>query len=160
MTIPLEKNDEFFMTEALKEASRAYEMDEVPIGAVIVCEGKIIGRSSNQMEMLKDATAHAEILAITQASSKLNNWRLDKTTLYVTKEPCLMCVGAILNTRISRVVIGTLDDKSRGVRDLIHPGYDPLLKKVTFEYGCLEEPCRLILLDFFEKARQNKRINE
>ena len=153
----MEKNNEFYMTEAIKEATKALECDEVPIGCIIVHKGKIIARSYNQIELLKDATAHAEMLALTQASATLGNWRLDECTLYVTKEPCIMCFGAILHSRISSIVVGCLDDQQRGIRDLIHPGYEPLLKKLSVEYGCLEQPCQLLLQEFFQKARNREK---
>ena len=152
----MEKNDSYYMREALKEAYQSFERKEVPIGAVIVSEGKIIGRAGNQMELLQDATAHAEILAITQASATIRNWRLDNTTLFVTKEPCIMCLGAIIFSRIPRIVIGALDDQDRGIRDFLHPGYEALMKKISFEYGCMEEDCKAILQDFFKDIRHEK----
>src|SRR6478672_7192514 len=94
--------DEYFMREALRQAQKAYSADEVPVGVVVVREGKIIGRAYNQVELLKDATAHAEMLALTQAEAALGDWRLTDCTLYVTKEPCAMCAGAIVHTRLAR----------------------------------------------------------
>src|SRR5512133_4065745 len=101
--------DEKFMSEALKEARKALEKDEVPVGAVVVCEGKIIARAHNQVELLKDATAHAEMLALTQAEAAVGDWRLPDCDLYVTKEPCAMCAGALVHTRIRRVIFGCAD---------------------------------------------------
>src|ERR1700751_6447734 len=98
--------DEYFMREALRQAQKAYTTDEVPVGAVIVREGKIIARAFNQVELLKDATAHAEMLVLTQAEEAVGDWRLTDCTLYVTKEPCPMCAGAIVHTRLARVVFG------------------------------------------------------
>src|SRR6201996_4187936 len=105
-------SDDYFMGEALRQAIKAYERDEVPVGAVVVREGRIIARASNQVEMLKDATAHAEMLALTQAENAVGDWRLTDCTLYVTKEPCPMCAGAILHTRLRRVVFGVGDAKA------------------------------------------------
>ena len=102
-------SDDYFMSEALRQARRAYASDEVPVGAVIVHEGRIIARAFNQVEVLRDATAHAEMLALTQAQTVLEDWRLNQCSLYVTKEPCPMCAGAIVHTRIERVIFGLSD---------------------------------------------------
>src|SRR6267142_4913451 len=102
-------SDDYFMREALRQAARAYEMGEVPVGAVIVREGRIIARAFNQVEMLKDATAHAEMLALTQAEAAVGDWRLTDCDLYVTKEPCAMCAGALVHTRIRRLIFGCAD---------------------------------------------------
>lgn len=102
-------SDDYFMREALKEAKKAYDLGEVPVGAVIVDNGKIVARAHNQTETLNDATAHAEMIALTQAASETGNWRLTDLTLYVTMEPCIMCAGAITLSRISRVVYGFED---------------------------------------------------
>ena len=104
-------SDEYFMGEALRQAMKAWDAEEVPIGAVIVHEGRILSRGFNQVEMLNDATAHAEMLALTAAEEAFGNWRLTGCTLYVTKEPCPMCAGAIVNCRIDRVVFGASDPK-------------------------------------------------
>src|ERR1700739_264082 len=104
-------SDDYFMGEALRQAVRAYEAGEVPIGAVVVREGRIIARAFNQVELLKDATAHAEMLALTQAEAGAGDWRLTDCTLYVTKEPCPMCAGAIVHVRLARVVFGASDPK-------------------------------------------------
>src|SRR5205085_5459263 len=106
------ESDHYFMGEALRQAARAFAAEEVPIGAVVVREGRIIGRAYNQVELLKDATAHAEMLAITQAEEQVGDWRLNDCTLYVTKEPCPMCSGAIVHVRFQRVVFGASDPKS------------------------------------------------
>jgi tRNA(adenine34) deaminase len=103
------QDDELFMGEALRLAAKAYKAEEVPVGAVIVREGRIIGRAYNQIELLKDATAHAEMLALTQAEAAVGDWRLTDCDLYVTKEPCPMCAGAIVHTRIRRVIFGCAD---------------------------------------------------
>src|SRR4051794_41283295 len=106
------QSDHYFMGEALRQATRAYEAEETPIGAVVVREGRIIARAYNQVELLKDATAHAEMLAITQAETLVGDWRLSECTLYVTKEPCPMCAGAIVHVRLGRVVFGAPDPKA------------------------------------------------
>jgi len=101
--------DEYFMREALRQAQKAYDASEVPVGAVVVREGKIIGRAHNQVELLKDATAHAEMLALTQAEAAVGDWRLTDCDLYVTKEPCAMCAGALVHTRVRRLIFGCAD---------------------------------------------------
>src|SRR3989454_1396189 len=106
------QSDHYFMGEALRQAARAYEAEETPIGAVVVQEGRILARAFNQVELLKDATAHAEMLALTQAEEALGDWRLTGCTLYVTKEPCPICAGAIVHVRLARVVFGASDPKA------------------------------------------------
>src|SRR6201997_691738 len=101
--------DQYFMREALRQAQKAYAAGEVPVGAVVVRGGKIIGRAHNQVELLKDATAHAEMLALTQAEAAIGDWRLTECDLYVTKEPCPMCAGALVHTRVRRVIFGCTD---------------------------------------------------
>src|ERR1043166_386045 len=117
--------DESFMSEALRLAQKAFAKEEVPVGAVVVRAGKIIARAFNQVEMLKDATAHAEMLAITQAEAAVGDWRLNECDLYVTKEPCAMCAGALVHVRMRRVIFGCTDDRggaAGGVVDLLrHP---------------------------------------
>lgn len=103
------QSDDYFMGQAMRQAVKAYEAEEVPVGAVVVREGRIIARASNQVEMLKDATAHAEMLAITQAENALGDWRLTDCDLYVTKEPCPMCAGALIHARLRRVIFGCGD---------------------------------------------------
>lgn len=107
-------NDEYYMREALRQARRAFAADEVPVGAVIVREGQIIARAWNQVEMLKDATAHAEMLAITQAEAAMEDWRLTDCDLYVTKEPCPMCAGAIVHARLRRVILDAQMPRAAG----------------------------------------------
>ena len=142
-------SDEFFMNEALKEARKAFEKDEVPVGAVVVCNNLVIARAHNLTETLNDVTAHAEMQAFTAASGYLGGKYLDECTLYVTLEPCLMCAGASYWTRIGKIVFGTLDEK-RGytlVQKLVlHP-------KTTVEKGVLENECREILQSFFARKR-------
>lgn len=149
--------DEYFMREALIEAQRAYEKGEIPIGAVIVLNNQIIARAHNLKETLNDATAHAEILAIREASKVLSNWRLLDTTLYVTKEPCIMCSGAIVQARIKRLVYGVDDPKGGGVESLYRLLSDKRLNhQVEIKKGILEGECREILKRFFLKLRESQ----
>jgi tRNA(adenine34) deaminase len=142
--------DEYFMKEALKEAQKAFYKDEVPVGAVIVCNNQIIARAHNSTETLRDVTAHAEMLAFTAAADYLGGKYLTACTLYVTLEPCAMCAGASYWTQISKLVYGTRDEK-RGFQQIdkkmLHP--TTLVKKEI-----LENECRQILIDFFEKKRK------
>lgn len=148
--------DEYFMREALIEAQRAYEKGEIPIGAVIVLNNEIIARAHNLKETLNDATAHAEILAIREASKVLSNWRLLDTTLYVTKEPCIMCSGAIVHARIKRLVYGVDDPKGGGVESLYRLLSDRRLNhQVDIKKGILERECREILKRFFLLLRES-----
>ena len=137
-----------WMTKAIDQANYALKKDEVPIGAVIVKDNKIIGKGYNQVESLKDSTAHAEILAITSASDSLGDWRLNKSSLYVTKEPCLMCWGAIRNSRISNVYFGANDE---GVNlEILQSKLEFDMPHLSFvEGGILEYDCKKILQDFF-----------
>lgn len=151
-----EKNDEYYMQEALREAIKAFDLGETPVGAVIVSKKMIIGRAYNQMETLKDATAHAEMIALTQASAALGDWRLDKCDLYVTREPCVMCYGAILLARVKRLVYGTPDERGWGMNGVIHPGLEPLRSRLEIKTGILEEKCKTILKEFFQKIRKKK----
>src|SRR5881396_4005110 len=113
-------SDEHFMREALRQAQKAYAADEVPVGAVVVREGNIIGRAYNQVELLKDATAHAEMLAITQAEAAVGDWRLTDCDLYVTKEPCVMCAGALIHVRLRQLIFGCADTKSGAAGGMIN----------------------------------------
>ena len=147
-------SDDFFMGEALRQAARAYEAEETPIGAVIVRAGRIIARSHNQVELLKDATAHAEMLAVTQAEEVVGDWRLTDCTLYVTKEPCPMCAGAIVNSRITRLIYGCDDPKAGAVRTLYQICDDPRLNhRVEIVSGILKEECAELLRNFFKAQR-------
>ena len=141
---------EKYMLEALKEANKAFELGEVPIGAVIVKDGKIISRAFNKKESSNLATSHAEILAINKACKKLNNWRLLDCTLYVTVEPCLMCCGAIIQSRIKKVVYGTTNEYYGAVESI-----DNTLKKynIEVENNILQNKCSYILKEFFKKRR-------
>ena len=146
----------YFMKEALKEALKAYEKGEIPVGALIVVDGKILSRAHNQKETTNDPTAHAEILAIRQASEILGRWRLTDAVLYITKEPCIMCCGAIINARIKRVVYGCNDQKAGGAVSLYKILQDKRLNhQVELISGILEEECRKILKKFFQELRKN-----
>lgn len=145
------------MRYALNEAYKAYSTYEVPVGAVIVNDGKIIGAGYNMRETLKSPTAHAEMIAIEQASRYLGGWRLINCTMYVTLEPCPMCAGAILNSRIERLVIGTMDPKRGCCGSVINLLDNPRFNhRVNITYGILEEECSNLIKDFFKNLRQNK----
>jgi len=148
------QSDHYFMGEALRQAAKAFEAEEVPIGAVIVRSGRIIARAFNQVELLKDATAHAEMLAITQAEQAVGDWRLTDCTLYVTKEPCPMCAGAIVHVRFERVVFGASDPKAGAAGSAMN-----LLQFPTLNHQCLitsgvrVEECAQLLRAFFQQQR-------
>ena len=149
--------DEYLMREALRQAQKAYAADEVPVGAVVVLEGRIIGRAHNQVELLKDATAHAEMLALTQAEAAVGDWRLTDCDLYVTKEPCAMCAGALVHTRIRRLIFGCADPSAGAAGSMIN-----LLQMPIFNHQCeitpdvLQKECAAILQDFFRKRRHDQ----
>src|SRR5436305_69619 len=153
------QSDHYFMGEALRQASRAFAAEEVPVGAVVVRGGRIIARAFNQVEMLKDATAHAEMLALTQAEEVVGDWRLTDCTLYVTKEPCPMCAGAIVHVRLARVVYGVSDPKGGAAGGALN-----LLQFPSFNHRCditqgvREAECRALLQTFFaeQRARNQK----
>jgi tRNA(adenine34) deaminase len=148
-------DDEYFMNIALRQAELAEQCGEVPIGAIAVKGNIVIARSYNQVEMLKDATAHAEILAITQASAFLDNWRLDDVTIYVTKEPCAMCAGAMVNARVGRLVYGMSDPRSGCAGSALNiTNYEGMLHKLEVTGGVLEYECKTIIQEFFRKVRQ------
>lgn len=143
------------MNMALQEAQQAFEENEVPIGAVIVRQGRVIAQAHNQREKLHDPTAHAEMIAITQAAESLQSWRLDDCTLYVTLEPCPMCAGAIVQARIPLVVYGALDPKAGAVQSLFRLLEDPRLNhRCQVVPSVLADPCGQILSRFFQKQRQ------
>jgi tRNA(adenine34) deaminase len=153
------QSDAFFMGEALKQARRAFEAEEVPLGAVIVREGRVIARAHNQVETLKDATAHAEMLAITQAEEAVGDWRLTDCTLYVTKEPCPMCAGAMVHVRLARVVYGLSDPKAGAAGSAINLLQFPTLNhRCEIAAGVRELECRALLQEFF--ARQRRRSGD
>ncbi|MFZ1527193.1 MAG: nucleoside deaminase [Ferruginibacter sp.] len=143
--------DEQYMQQALKEAQKAFEADEVPVGAIVVMQNKIISRGYNQVEMLNDSTAHAEIIALTSAYNFLGSKYLPEATLYVTVEPCLMCSGALYWSKIGKIVFGAYDDKngyrhSTGNNNPFHP-------KTTITGGILEAECAQLMKDFFKEKR-------
>jgi tRNA(adenine34) deaminase len=153
-------NDEFFMREALRLAAKAREADEVPIGAVVVRAGKIIGRAYNQVELLKDATAHAEMLAVTQAEAAVGDWRLIDCDLYVTKEPCVMCAGALVHVRMRRVIFGCPDPRSGGAGGMMNLLQHPALNhQCEISFGVLQNECAALLQDFFRKKRAGNETN-
>lgn len=146
----MEKTDEYFMRLALKEAEMALSENEIPIGAVIVANGKVIARAHNQTETLHDVTAHAEMLAITAAANQLGGKYLSGCTLYVTVEPCVMCAGAIGWAQLSRIVYGRGEEKrgfSRFAPQALHP-------RATITAGVLENDCKAIMQDFFKRKRK------
>jgi len=149
--------DQYFMREALRQAQKAYAADEVPVGAVVVRDGKIIARAYNQVELLKDATAHAEMLGLTQAEAAVGDWRLTDCDLYVTKEPCAMCAGALVHTRIRRVIFGCTDPAVGAAGSMMN-----LLQTPAFNHRCeitsgvLQKECAAILQEFFRKRRASR----
>ena len=149
---------EYYMKQALKEAEKAYKKLEVPVGAVIVKDGKIIARAHNQKETKTDTTKHAEILAIQKASKKLESWRLIDCEMYVTLEPCSMCAGAIINSRIKKVYIGAMDEKTGAVGSVLNLFEDYTFNhKVEAETGIMEKECQETLKKFFKELRELKR---
>ena len=149
------QSDEYFMQDAIRQAVKAYEADEVPVGAVIVRNGRVIARAWNQVEMLNDATAHAEMLALTAAEAAVGDWRLTDCTLYATKEPCPMCAGAIVHCRLARVVFGAPDPKggaAGGAMNLLQ--FPSLNHECNITPGIMEPDCRSLLQTFFEKKRK------
>jgi tRNA(adenine34) deaminase len=151
------QSDHYFMGEALRQAALAYAAEETPVGAVIVREGRIIARAFNQVELLKDATAHAEMLALTQAEEAMGDWRLTDCTLYVTKEPCPMCAGAIVHVRLRRVVFGAFDLKAGAAGSALNLLQFPSLNhKCDITSGVREAECRRLLQTFFAEQRKLK----
>ena len=153
-----EMRDEKYMKEALKQAKKAYALEETPIGCVIVHEGKIIARGYNRRNTDKSPLAHAEISAIKKASKKLGDWRLEECTLYVTLEPCQMCAGALVQSRIDEVVIGSMNPKAGcagSVLNLLQ--VDNFNHQVKITRGVLEEECSMMLSDFFRELREKKK---
>ncbi len=150
--------EEKYMKEALKEAKKAYEKLEVPVGAVVVKDNRIIARAHNLKETKKDTTNHAEILAIQKASKKLGAWRLNDCEMYVTLEPCSMCAGAIINSRIKKIYIGALDEKTGAAGSVLNLFEDYKFNhKVEVEKGILKEECENILKSFFKELRKIKK---
>lgn len=157
-TINPQSDDERFMLEALKEAWKAFKKEEVPVGAVLVQEGRVIARGHNQVELLKDATAHAEMLCLTSGAGALENWRLANTTLYVTIEPCCMCAGAMLLSRVPTLVWGAPDLRHGAngswvdLFEKTHPTHTMTIRK-----GVLEEYAATMMRDFFQMRRAKKK---
>ena len=150
--------EEKYMKEALKEAKKAYEKLEVPVGAIIVKDGKIIARAHNLKETKSDTTKHAEIIAIQKASKKLDSWRLIDCGMYITLEQCSMCAGAIINSRIKKVYIGAMDEKTGAAGSVLNLFEDYNFNhKVEIEKGILEKECENILKEFFRKLRKIKK---
>jgi tRNA(adenine34) deaminase len=154
------ESDHYFMGEALRMATRAYEAEEVPVGAVVVRQGRMIARAFNQVELLKDATAHAEMLALTQAENAIGDWRLTDCTLYVTKEPCPMCAGAIVHVRLARVVFGAADPKGGAAGSAMNLLQFPSLNhRCNITQGVRDQECRGLLLDFFAEQRARRKAD-
>lgn len=149
---------EYYMRQAIKEAEKAYKKLEVPVGAIIVKDDKIIARAHNQKETKTDTTKHAEILAIQKASKKLKSWRLIDCEMYVTLEPCSMCAGAMINSRIKKVYIGAKDEKTGAVGSVLNLFNDYTFNhKVEVETGIMEKECQKILKQFFKELRMLKK---
>ena len=151
-------SDEWFMRQAMKESRKALVKGEVPVGAIVVKDGRVIGRGWNQVETLKDATAHAEMIALTAAQEALGDWRLEGCTMYITLEPCQMCAGAIVQARVSRVVIGSMNPKAGCAGSILN-----LLEMEQFNHqvevtrGVLQEECSQMLSGFFKELREIKK---
>ena len=153
----LKSNHEKWMKYAFKEAEKAFQQNEIPIGSVVVCNDQVIGKGYNQCELLNDPTAHAEIIAISSASNNLRDWRLDDCTLYVTKEPCPMCAGALINSRMKMVVFGMYDEKEGCCGSRYQLCRDPRFKhQLSVKGGIMEDACKLIVQEFFKSKRISK----
>lgn len=149
------ESDAAYMRQALRQAEQALAAGEVPVGAIVVCAGRVIAAAHNQRESLHDPTAHAEMVAITQAAQELSDWRLEECTLYVTLEPCLMCAGAMLQARLPRLVYGARDSKAGAVHSLFGVLSDRRLNhQVSVVSDVLGEPCGEILSRFFQAQRR------
>ena len=149
------KDKEYFMKEALKQALKAYKKEEVPVGVVIVKDDKIIARAYNQKEMKNSPIKHAEIIAIEKACSKLNNWRLNDCEMYVTLEPCPMCTGAIINSRIKKVYIGAVQEKTGACGSKVNLIQEYKTEtKIDSEFGILQDKCLNLVQDFFKELRK------
>jgi tRNA(adenine34) deaminase len=154
---PTDADHTRYMQAALREAKKAADCGDVPVGAVVVREGRIIGRGHNLREQRQDAVLHAEIVAIRQARRKLRSWRLDNCTLYVTLEPCLMCSGAILQSRISQLIFGATDAKAGACCSVVRSFDLPLHHTVNWQQGVMADECSRILRDFFKNKRISKK---
>jgi len=154
-------NKEKYMKEALKEAKKAFDKEEIPVGVVIVKDDKIIAKAHNLKEIKKDTTKHAEIIAIQKASKKLESWRLSNCEMYVTLEPCSMCAGALINSRIKKVYIGTTDPKTGACGSVLNLLEDYKFNHIVeVEYGILQKECEKILKEFFKELREKKKNNK
>jgi tRNA(adenine34) deaminase len=152
--VPEPRDDEAWMRKAVEEARRAAAEDEVPVGAVVVAGGRLVGRAHNQRERLRDPTAHAEMIAITQAAEAAGTWRLDGATIYVTLEPCPMCAGALVNARMGRLVYGADDPKAGACGSLMDLVADPRLNhRLPVTRGILAAECGEVLRAFFRSRR-------
>ncbi len=149
--------DNEYMSRALELAKKAFELDEVPVGAVVVCEGKIVGMGMNYRENGKNALAHAEIMAINEACKKLGGWRLHKCTMYVTLEPCPMCAGAIVNSRIKRVVYGAKEERAGAFGSVTDINSLPLNHHPEAECGLMEDDAKALMQNFFQKLRDKRK---
>lgn len=146
-----------FMKEALKEAQKSYKKEEIPVGAIIVKDGKIIAKGHNLKETKTDPTKHAEIIAIQKACKKLQTWRLTGCTMYVTLEPCSMCAGSLIQARIDKVVIGTMDEKTGACGSVLNLLADYKFNHIVqIETGIMQEECKKILQQFFKELRAKK----
>lgn len=150
--------DEEFMYLAVEQAKKAYEINEVPIGAVVIKDGKVVGAGYNRRETGKNALYHAELMAIDEACRKLGGWRLWQCELYVTLEPCPMCAGAIINSRLKRIVYGCEDYKSGSVKSVVNLFELPYNHRPEYIGGVLSDVCSQMLTDFFRELRERKRI--
>lgn len=149
-------NDEYFMRLALRQAEAAADEGEVPVGAVAVKDGTVIAKARNQVETLKDATAHAEVILLTRAAAAMADWRMDGVTIYVTKEPCAMCAGAMVNARVEKLVFGLADPRMGAAGSAIDvTGFKGMLHQVKVVSGILEPECRRLFQEFFRQLREN-----
>lgn len=155
------EQDEKFMKQAIRQAKKAYDLNETPIGCVIVHEGKVIGRGYNRRNTDKNPLAHAEITAIRKASRKIGDWRLEECTMYVTLEPCQMCAGAIVQSRIPKVVVGCMNPKAGCAGSILNilqiPQFNHQAELVT---GVLEEECSSLMKEFFRELRQKQKMRK
>ena len=150
--------DEKYMKEAIRQAKKAYALGEVPIGCVIVYEGKIIGRGYNRRTIDKNTLAHAELMAIKKASKKMDDWRLEECTMYVTLEPCQMCSGAIVQSRMKKVIIGCMNPKAGCAGSILNLlQMEEFNHQVELEVGVLGEECSHLMTSFFKELREKKR---
>lgn len=155
------KIDEKYMRQAIRQAKKAYELDETPIGCVIVREGKVIGRGYNRRNTDKNPLAHAEITAIRKASRKLGDWRLEECTLYVTLEPCQMCAGAIVQSRVARVVVGCMNPKAGCAGSILNLlDMREFNHQVQLETGVMEEECSVLMKEFFKELRMKQKMRK